>query len=1664
MREINKNPDSSYENETEFNKGAPKSIFNLFSNRFCNKFQRVIAGAMASIFLLSTPTFAIDNNTGGNTNQNKTNYDNKLSKDLSGGEQFTNLAGVPQSDLTDDGIYAFEDTDTDSYYLMFTNKKTAKADSFYRTVGFTVTPPSLTKQTSGTQDFGSEDSPRIIMDEAYKGTAYNNAGGKHLDTNLSEKGGGNAKDYANVIIYGAPSGSNINDAEGHAVTHSNDTTTTCFKIDLTALRTYASKALGTSYDPTETYYVTLNAIQLIQSDGVDQGGHYFKHTDALKKFQDIPFTPRSQKSLITYYNIPITLGPSAYNAVTLIDVGGTDYEVIGTARDVMLADVNFSMNQTLKNSANFDYSNCNVVGAAVVPYGAFGKEAADKSAEGNCFFIDEALPSHAYYPNYQDMLIKNTANYVTAKYPGNELRKQRGSEDGWFRSYGTTDVSDFVNSQLITGLSKQIDGSWDITNDRHFTGTQVYLFVAPPNGKDPNANLVIYNDATGEPLATGTIDYKIWHDTLKKIYTGKLNEAEDFNNSNDLDKYYQVAGDTTSIFKDSKINNYNLEANAEAKVTNMSVKSRLMQEKSGVQPLATFKEGGTAITPKLTASGLSALNLTFPSSLKTKSGQKLVFKGVEAVFNTTIDEDIAATKSKAGNTINLKSIKDAKNKLVSSNIAKLDPNTSTYQVDNVSFRNNILTSDFGQIFKDNFGKFVSDNKNFIIPTLATFANEVGAGYVFTFANRYTLANIPWDIRAVISSGGGTTYKNPVSYATTNAYSVFSTNEVGIDWQKDIPIKDGYERFSRHFNTNEPLELYRFDFKPRPDLNNVVSATRTDEFVEVDAGNYAEPTSDYIIRAIYEPATVPILYYYKDEAAGRIKLMKSEYTSRIDSTVVKGSVTVDGKKYYTDETSYRENTDLEKDVASTTSDTDIMKDPVDKHRSKSVSVDTKDIASTDKDYVVRVKLVDTPTVLITRAADYEMGTFKIPSQYLAQSFSYNSAPANGGIVDLSRKNGESLGHNSDNFINKQGVFTDSTNTVRTIGDSDTYDNAALESRYVQAVFDHNIFTQIFRAHRGPLPSNIPDEMDPDDYKTNEDGNPFTGAVTRYWESEDSEGNTINHPVPCIATVNMKFKDIAAKWVSDPNIVFENVEDDLKLNASVNEMGGKYSGSADSYKAENGLTQYVLGNSHVGGSEDTVNDTFELNNGVVKTNFGINFTSSRSAFGFKPVIAEYMKHDSSNIYSDAITALASINYTNYDVGNKVETEYETGEAQERIVTDLVVDDDLDMTQTYDKSETHNTSHTPDDPCEWDNESDEINPSEFTRGTFGGYVVASETAKVKETSPVPAPESPSNPNPGETLIDPGEPLKVYPSYNMKITTDSGDKDIPVLSPTPVTINTNLKLKIEGADAQDLFYLKAVFTRGESGSIASGSAYQYLANTGAKLEKKICIDYLWANPEYIPSEVATAYNAKIKKEIDDLVSALGAEENYEILTVSNIPYATGSVDRYKINFSTDKFEATTSEPQGSTIRSKLVNDGAFNDELLKRSTTVKTNNPDFGWYEESFPIDKALVAYQKTITVTYKPGNSNTVVLHINCDSNSNVDNHTSAPKPDSEVDNNKQYEDGHWLIERGNKPYDFATSVLVKPKADNVKFFGIPVDMTMYSTPVKFKVIKSAYDYRD
>lgn len=1643
MREINKNPDSSYENETEFNKGAPKSIFNLFSNRFCNKFQRVIAGAMASIFLLSTPTFAEfgDGNSG----------DSKSPSRVTGDVVFHTLNGGA-ADVTESGIYY--GNDRNYLYLIFTNREKA-SNTFFRTIGFTF---MAEKNRNGSD----ANTPRIAIPNALH------------DTGLSMPISSTGDLSSNVIMYGSPGGGiNENNHSISGLGGKNGKTTTAFRIDLKNLDTYLQRnGIQPARNADGTYTIYLNAINVIVQNSSSLTGNspYYKQSAIQSDMTTIGFTSETRDiDIPTYYEIPVTIPNLRKNAITAIDVSGAVATHVATVDvDLSASGVNgdnslfFDYQTMYKGNTNFqnalkDYK---VVGLGIVPYSTFGSQPSS--------LVD--VMKNIYYPDILTTQFPIEAKeYIKEKFDVGGVQDRLDSintinnnEESWLYQRDTDNPRLPENTPYKTGLNMNASDI-QVTNTHLKSGTQVYLFVSK-NNIVPEGNLVIYNDATGEPLATGTVDYKIWYDTLKKIYTGKLNEAEDFKNSYDLDKYYQVAGDTTSIFKDGKINNYNLEANAEAKVTNMSVKNRLMQEKSGAQPLATFKEGGTAITPKLTASGLSALNLTFPSSLKTKSGQKLVFKGVEAVFNTTIDEDIAATKPKAGNTINLKPIKDAKNKLVSSNIAKLDPNTSTYQVNDASFRNDILTSDFGQIFKDNFGKFVSDNKNFIIPTLATYTNEVGAEYIFTFANRYTLANIPWDIRAVISSGGGTTYKNPVSYATTSSYTTFHTTNLGIDWQNNIPIKDGYERFRRNVNTNEPLEVYRFDFKPRPDLNNVVSATRTDEFVEVDAGNYAEPTSDYIIRAIYEPATVPILYYYKDEAAGRIKLMKSEYTSRIDSTVVKGSVTVDGKKYYTDETSYRENTDLEKDVASTTSDTDIMKDPVDKHRSKSVSVDTKDIASTDKDYVVRVKLVDTPTVLITRAADYEMGTFKIPSQYLAQSFSYNSAPANGGIVDLSRKNGESLGHNSDNFINKQGVFTDSTNTVRTIGDSDTYDNAALESRYVQAVFDHNIFTQIFRAHRGPLPSNIPDEMDPDDYKTNEDGNPFTGAVTRYWESEDSEGNTINHPVPCIATVNMKFKDIAAKWVSDPNIVFENVEDDLKLNASVNEMGGKYSGSADSYKAENGLIQYVLGNSHVGGSEDTVNDTFELNNGVVKTNFGINFTSSRSAFGFKPVIAEYMKHDSSNIYSDAITALASINYTNYDVGNKVETEYETGEAQERIVTDLVVDDDLDMTQTYDKSETHNTSHTPDDPCEWDNESDEINPSEFTRGTFGGYVVASETAKVKETSPVPAPESPSNPNPGETLIDPGEPLKVYPSYNMKITTDSGDKDIPVLSPTPVTINTNLKLKIEGADAQDLFYLKAVFTRGESGSIASGSAYQYLANTGAKLEKKICIDYLWANPEYIPSEVATAYNAKIKKEIDDLVSALGAEENYEILTVSNIPYATGSVDRYKINFSTDKFEATTSEPQGSTIRSKLVNDGAFNDELLKRSTTVKTNNPDFGWYEESFPIDKALVAYQKTITVTYKPGNSNTVVLHINCDSNFNVDNHTSAPKPDSEVDNNKQYEDGHWLIERGNKPYDFATSVLVKPKADNVKFFGIPVDMTMYSTPVKFKVIKSAYDYRD
>lgn len=250
-------------------------------------------------------------------------------------------------------------------------------------------------------------------------------------------------------------------------------------------------------------------------------------------------------------------------------------------------------------------------------------------------------------------------------------------------------------------------------------------------------------------------------------------------------------------------------------------------------------------------------------------------------------------------------------------------------------------------------------------------------------------------------------------------------------------------------------------------------------------------------------------------------------------------------------------------------------------------------------------------------------------------------------------------------------------------------------------------------------------------------------------------------------------------------------------------------------------------------DTLGDHAYLSaiqDGHIKSNFGFNFTSTRAYFGFKPVIAKYAAN-----YSNAISALNAAGLKDqYLTGNSVDEEssYMTAEDNKRFVANLQVDDIVDPIQSYSVKDSHNTGHTPDDPCDDRSDSDELFTNNITSGTFGGYVVADATPMVTSRTPVRAPNSGT-----PEYVQPSTPLEIYPYYPMKIP-GNNTPEIPVLSPTPIKADTNIKVTYTGDAMQDILGLKAVFTRGKANTLAAGTAYQYL-NTGNKaLSRTLVVD----------------------------------------------------------------------------------------------------------------------------------------------------------------------------------------------------------------------------------
>jgi hypothetical protein len=1210
-----------------------------------------------------------------------------------------------------------------------------------------------------------------------------------------------------------------------------------------------------------------------------------------------------------------------------------------------------------------------------------------------------------------------------------------------------------------------------LTNTHNKCGTQVYLFVIPDTtATDTNANLVFYNDATGEALATGTIDYEFWQNSFDGIVNGDYRDTPDNDGTSNPDTYYELkgAGDHTSFI--SSINNINLTDTSS--ISNMSANYRAMTSGTITTSGTSYTrlKGKTEVTP-LQYGYPSVLMTKFPSTLKTKSGQKLIFKGVEAKFDTTVSKDITDTRNSGSGALGAAAMNTLANAKSNANITPID-GTSNY---NFTFDGSSVKIDsLFDIYKGVKGKFISDSKTFVFPTIAVASNNwiysVGENYKWgvTFANRYTIANLPWYLKLNYTGSRSKTYNLAKAF---KAYSAPFDNMTG---DATLLYSESNESSAYSFTINEELSnnvgkiasvnkvgterAYHtlFDMDAGATTSSKVqsgSTTITTLKGNVDFDNVTTPTSKYIIRAVYEPASVPVLYYYKNQSTNQISLMYMTNVARTETTTVKSSVTVDGKKYYTSQTSYREGVTADSDITNTIASDNIMVDGLDKEKSSNLVVNLRDIYTTDKDYVIRVELTDQPETVITAPADYEIGTFKIGSQYLNRMFTYNSTDQS-----LQKADNESTQINSDNYISKTGVLANPTTTEY----GDAYNNTQMVTQALWSKFNHNNLLSLYKAHNNGSSDS--------GYESNVDGNPLTGAVTKYYE-EESGDETRNVATPCKQTNTLVFTKLATKWDNDVEDVFGTYLNSPILynsstttaNPKINEMGGRSdiqstvtseNTGSDAMKATPLTAQFVFGSILTKSATDS--DGATLNDGIVKANLGFTFSSARSLFdeSFKPVLASYAL---TNEQKQALTD-AGLSGT-YTTGNIVENTYYVDEQHERFVAGVYPSDDEDAVQTYNYKSNHETDNRVDDKCDNESESnEELTPYELTRGNFGGYVVSDATAKVSQRTPVSAPNTPEGS--GYTPVD--TPVIMYPNYPMIVETpNGGETSVPVLSPTPIVAKTNVKISYQGDIQQQILSLQAVLTRGKQGTLAAGSAFQYIAN-GHSLERSVVIDYLYARPEYVAN--ASEYNGYIDTQLEEISSKLGKKDNYSVNTVSNIPFATGTVDRYKVTFNgLNTFNVSDDDPTtitGDGSLNYLLDGAGINDAMYINGKDKADHNIGYSWYTESFPITSAFEHRQKVIKVTCTLGNSNTAVAHLQISSNSDKEN--VAPNADNVVANNV-LPDSNYLIQRGpSKPYKFGTSVMVTSPV--AAAFGTNISLTMYTTPVYFKVEGTAYDYRE
>ena len=1785
MREITnkKNSDSLLRNQNTgflgFNKGAPNDIVEHHTTRGnpthrpTKLLQRIGASLMATVMLFTSNIFAKDSGSTGTKAEATYTGHPEESHALSGGLQFYNLDNTYANDLTADGMYMGQDDNF--YYIMFTNRPTPPGteSSFYRTVGFTVS-------TEANRDNGSLNSTRIMIDKAYDGTDYDDNSAPHLSNS-----------FDGALDYGLPLGAtaditNSNPSvkyQGAGASGESEVTTTCFRVNKNVLRSQVvMKVLGSKYDATKEYTLYLNAINLVQSNGVNLGtsgkagsnrytenlGHNWTYTQCDAAFTAAGFSSRSHDSLDSYYKIPVVCPPTNLNAVTILDIEN-NYKHIGTeAREAgkkfsmksLLTDVAQSGGTSLRgklSTTKDSLDELQVVGIAVTPYGAIG---AEKYYYDNSAFATWAIGKGAWFSNTDDLhkkIKEKTAEFAKKWGTNASDRMQMNTVAGWFDAtglsstyFGPNNVSDqFVSTP--EGLSLAENMSWDIQDDNggqysrnnpssdptFWAGTQVYLFVKHGSLIDNpgNGNIVFYNNATGAPLATAEVNWAFIDQEVKNLYTRGYS-SDNYYGYGDVNKNVVLGGTTSG--ENSKliksVNNYNLDTGAISKLEDLKATNRIL-----VQALySSIDNNANRWAPSNKDYKLgenqygqpSIITTQFPSEVKTKSGQILKYKGVEVAYSTTVSDDIVKTAGMKGNTIpNLNTYQSIRKTAMETPIESNkngsvkgydDKNTGKTEINQIYPYNysgdntyyvvnpyNERTTTEGGYIRDKWRSFsykwildkfnnltskgieVSDDRTFAFPTVISEVYLEDSTYkqALTYANRFTIAHMPWNLKIYPNLNENLIGLTSASFSSENlsgftwgwAPTKAGTND-NINFDAQSPV-NGYTCNAKELGMNaESLLNYYQTLYNNPNLTledlykdedgNVLDhsgmggmyATSFD-FKKDNANSklvntdYTKPTGNYIVRVIYEPAEIPVIYYYDDPnpdtGVTTVKVASIATIARKEHNSVKATMKVNGKTWFTDSTNYRENTSKEKDIEETLKDNTIFRSGESNSNSLDVVV-PQSLVSSNTPYVIRVKLIPSPA-LTSSSTPYEMGSFQIQPGYLGTKFTYHSMDGTNwnNLTPLNKKN-------IDNVINKTGILDPTKLDALKAGGtapkySSEYNNTAMVNAPISAIIDHSTLTQMFRPHKdGDMSA-----------EANIDGNPLTGKSVNYKTTEhvDSDGNTYEttSQVNCVETISFtNFSDIVAGWSKSVDTVFDGVGSDIMYNTSADTTSKHKTTKGDTMKYPDPRV------------DASGNELGKFENASVSIDFSTAFSASRASWDFKPTIAKYAIADNSNLKDDLKVDQYYLDDPDHEqniyigkepaVTNNKFTYYE--DDAKRISVNCTPDNDNEIVQTVHVSGKHSATGSAVDEAHDPIESEDLSlvPYQVDQGAFGGYIIPGNLIDHKHDKVIPAPSSTSTTTEGTKttiIVEPGTSLKFYPYYTM---TTSENKKVPILTEDPQEAKTNAIVTIEGEESYHGLQLKAIFTRGTSDTLAAGSAYQLLAN-GVTMEKTITVQYLVANENYIVN--AGDYNSDMTTAINVLIDALGKPANYDYGVLTNIPYATGTVERYalKLNSGSPSVDSNTINTPGP--HGLVKNTNAVEEHLNKDNTS--------DWYKEKFPMENAVSMNTLTIKLKYTPGNTNTAVVHLKCTSQ-NANEGTEAPSTadhsrirvgDTEVKTNIKFNNGSYLVDRGpSAPYNFSSAIVVTPKEGNIEFFKQPIKFRMYTDSVSFKVQGTAYDYRE